>query len=107
MTPKSQLTGQPTDISNLCEFRWYEWVQFRYDDNQFPEPSDVKLCEEFDVAIEKRHGTLISSPPDKPTAKVEPAYQDAEGLMVPGMHSADDIPDYDQYVIVDALFPHD
>ena len=40
MTPKSKLTGQPTDISNLCEFGWYEWVQFRYDNNQFPEPHE-------------------------------------------------------------------
>ena len=38
MTPRTKLTGQPTDISNLCEFGWYEWVQFRYDNNQFPEP---------------------------------------------------------------------
>ena len=40
MTPKSKLTGQPTDISNLCEFGWYEWVQFRYDNNQFSEPHE-------------------------------------------------------------------
>ena len=26
MTPKTKLTGQLTDISNLCEFGWYEWV---------------------------------------------------------------------------------
>lgn len=39
-TPKSKLTGQPTDISNLCEFEWYEWVQFRYANNQFPEPHE-------------------------------------------------------------------
>ena len=38
MTSKTKLTGQHIDISNLCEFGWYEWVQFRYDNNQFPEP---------------------------------------------------------------------
>ena len=40
MTLKTKLTGQPTDISNLYEFGWYEWVQFSYDNNQFPEPHE-------------------------------------------------------------------
>ena len=40
MTASSKVTGQPTDISNLCEFGWYEWVQFCYDNNQFQEPHE-------------------------------------------------------------------
>ena len=27
-TPHSFMTGQPTDISHLCAFAWYEWVYF-------------------------------------------------------------------------------
>ena len=28
-TPHTKLTGQPTDISDLCEYRWYDWVVYR------------------------------------------------------------------------------
>ena len=28
-TPYSFLTGEVTDISNLCAFKWYEWVKFQ------------------------------------------------------------------------------
>ena len=28
-TPHSHLTGELTDISNICRFKWYEWVKFR------------------------------------------------------------------------------
>ena len=36
MTPETMLTGQPTDISNLTEYSWYEWVYFW--DNAAPYP---------------------------------------------------------------------
>lgn len=35
-TPHSKLTGQPTDISHICEFGWYEWVVYRVEGAQFP-----------------------------------------------------------------------
>ena len=28
-SPHSMMTGEVTDISNLCNFKWYEWVKFR------------------------------------------------------------------------------
>lgn len=28
-TPHTYMTGEMTDISNICNFQWYEWVKFR------------------------------------------------------------------------------
>ena len=27
--PETMMTGQTAGISNLCEYKWYEWVMFR------------------------------------------------------------------------------
>ena len=35
-TPYSRLTGQPTDISALCEFGWYDWVIYRIEGQTYP-----------------------------------------------------------------------
>ena len=40
MVPSSKLTGQPTDISNLSEFGFYEWCYYR--DHQQPFPMQTK-----------------------------------------------------------------
>ena len=40
-TPHTMMTGQPTDISSLCEFGWYEWVYFRENANLFPLPKEA------------------------------------------------------------------
>ncbi len=40
MTPHTKLTGQPKDISELCEFGWYEWVYFRDSASPFPLPKE-------------------------------------------------------------------
>jgi len=40
-TPHSFMTGQPTEISHLCEFAWYEWVYFLDSHSQFPLPSMI------------------------------------------------------------------
>ena len=29
--PETIMSGQTADISNLCEYEWYDWVMFRYD----------------------------------------------------------------------------
>ena len=34
--PHSMLTGQPTDISSICEFGWYDWVIYRVEGHKFP-----------------------------------------------------------------------
>ena len=34
------MTGEMTDISNLCNFKWYEWVKFRRPGEQYPYPSE-------------------------------------------------------------------
>ena len=34
--PHSMMTGQPTDISNICEYAWYEWVIYRIEGAKFP-----------------------------------------------------------------------
>ena len=38
--PHSMMTGEMTDISNLCNFNWYEWVKFRKPGEQFPYPTE-------------------------------------------------------------------
>ena len=35
-TPYSRLTGEPTDISSIIEYDWYEWVIYRKEGVQFP-----------------------------------------------------------------------
>ena len=37
-TPETVMTGQPTDISNISEFKFYEWVKYRRQGIQFPFP---------------------------------------------------------------------
>ena len=32
LTPWGKLTGQPSDISALCEFAWYAWVKFKHEE---------------------------------------------------------------------------
>ena len=38
--PHSAMTGEVTDISNLCRFGWYEWVKFRKPGEQYPFPTE-------------------------------------------------------------------
>ena len=42
MTPHSFMTGEITDISNICAFEWYEWVKFRREGSSaaYPYPSE-------------------------------------------------------------------
>ena len=37
LTPYTTLTGEQSDISNLCQFDWYEWVYYRDSSKNFPE----------------------------------------------------------------------
>ena len=38
--PWTKMTGQPLDISDICEFKWYEWVYFRDHTSSFPHASE-------------------------------------------------------------------
>ena len=38
--PWTRMTGQPMDISNLTEFKWYDWVYFRDHTSSFPHASE-------------------------------------------------------------------
>ena len=38
--PHTRMTGQPYDISNICEFEWFEWIKYRLHGQQFPYPSE-------------------------------------------------------------------
>ena len=40
-TPHSATFGEEGDISNVCQFSWYEWVYFRETTGKFPFPSYV------------------------------------------------------------------
>ena len=35
-TPETVMTGKPTDISNISEFKFYEWVKYKREGVQFP-----------------------------------------------------------------------
>ena len=37
-TPHSYLTGETTDISNICSFGWFEWVKFRWEGSDAASP---------------------------------------------------------------------
>ena len=36
MTPKTNMSGETSDITTLCEFRWYQWVYIRDTSVTFP-----------------------------------------------------------------------
>ena len=38
--PHSVMTGEMTDISNVSNFRWYEWVKVRKPGEQYPYPTE-------------------------------------------------------------------
>ena len=40
-TPHTLTTGNDGDISNLCQFNWYEWCYFRQQKESFPYPKEV------------------------------------------------------------------
>ena len=35
--PETIMTGQMVDISNICEYDWYEWVMFPDNTTSFPD----------------------------------------------------------------------
>ena len=35
--PETVMKGQPADISNICEYEWYQWVMYLEPDVQFPD----------------------------------------------------------------------
>jgi hypothetical protein len=38
--PWTRMTGQPLDISNICEFKWFEWIYYRDHTSTFPHASE-------------------------------------------------------------------
>ena len=38
--PETKMTGRPCDISDLCEYGWYEWIKYRREGVGFPLPSE-------------------------------------------------------------------
>ena len=56
-TPHSYFTGELTDISNLCNFKWFEWVKYRKTGEGFPMPSEkLGRC----LGPAKNQGNLMS-----------------------------------------------
>ena len=39
--PETVVSGETSDISNFCEFEWYEWVKFRDTSISFPGDKEV------------------------------------------------------------------
>ena len=40
-TPHFTVTGAEGDLSNVCQFAWYEWCYFREQRNSFPLPQEI------------------------------------------------------------------
>ena len=40
-TAAYHVNGQQPDISNICQFQWYEWVYWRDEKASFPFPSEA------------------------------------------------------------------
>jgi hypothetical protein len=40
-TPHFTVTGEEGDISNLCQFAWYDWCYYREESSGFPFPSEM------------------------------------------------------------------
>ena len=43
--PETIMTGQTADISNICDYDWYEWVMFR--DNTTSDPYDKQTLDRY------------------------------------------------------------
>lgn len=55
--PYTRMTGQSCDISNLCQFKWYEWVYYRDEKARFPyQKSNLGRC----LGPAKSHGNAMS-----------------------------------------------
>ena len=67
---------------------------------------NLKERDEFDVAIQKRHGASISPPTEPSLIDVEPTYE-SPSESGQGMPEIDDIPDYDKYVNAAVLLSKD
>jgi hypothetical protein len=39
--PHFSVTGQEGEISNLCQFKWYDWIYYREGSSNFPLPREV------------------------------------------------------------------
>jgi hypothetical protein len=55
--PYTRMTGQTCDISNLCQFGWYEWIYFRDEQAKFPFP---KLALGRCLGPAKSHGNAMA-----------------------------------------------
>ena len=40
-TPGFTVTGEVSNISNICQFDWYEWAYYREGSAPFPMPREV------------------------------------------------------------------
>ena len=67
-------------------------------------PASIKEREDFDAAIQNRHGTSISLPEAPPPIDIEPAYSSTSEAES-SMPDVDEISDYDKYMNADLLLP--
>jgi hypothetical protein len=74
------MTGSTADISELCEFEWYQWVYFRDQTASFPEEEEVLgryLCPASDIGptmcmnILKDTGCVASRTTLRPLTQIE------------------------------------
>ena len=117
-TPHTLTTGDEGDISNLCQYGWYEWCYFRDQTAAFPNnkevlgrlkvngrvvprrslrplkvdeihiPVEIKKREVFDERIKRRWGTPMT-PPNTQQPKAFEKYEDHEQQEQPTLEVED------------------
>ena len=117
-TPHTLTTGDEGDISNLCQYGWYEWCYFRDQTAAFPNnkevlgrlkvngrvvprrslrplkvdeihiPVEIKKREVFDELIKRRWGTPMT-PPNTQQPKAFEKYEDHEQQEQPTLEVED------------------
>jgi hypothetical protein len=61
-TPHQDMTGKEGDISNLCQYGWYEWCYFREKKNKFPFNREILgqiLCPATGEGVLKANGNVV------------------------------------------------
>ena len=80
MTPETMLSGQPTDISHLTEYSWYDWVYYWDDAAPYPAPRETlgrclgpaeNAGNAMSQWVMNRNGTVIPKQTLRPLTRTE------------------------------------
>jgi len=100
-TPHTKLTGQSTDISNIMDFGWYEWVIYRIEGQTYPFQHQ-KIGRTLRPAT--RAGNVMSQWVLTCGGEIMPRIQTLRGLTESEKSNLSMIKrmnDYDEYILTD------